>query len=193
VAESSEVVAVELESSSEVSSDVVAVEPVSVLPAVDEAEDDELDPLLDEAVVCVRVTDVLVPIDPSTATAPNASANAASEAATTRRRIREMRGARARSLAWGSSLGEREGSDMARTVGAAGPFGGDTAQLTAAVKYARAHGGGTIAVSSQQGAAATIIESGTDVAGIGGFSGRESGSASPGSPTWCGPGRSAGC
>ena len=40
--------------------------------------------------------------------------------------------------------------------------------------YAKAHGGGTIGVSSQQGAAASIIKSDADVAGIGGFSGRES-------------------
>ena len=38
----------------------------------------------------------------------------------------------------------------------------------------KAHGGGTIGVSSQQGAASAIIESGANVAGLGGFSGRES-------------------
>jgi hypothetical protein len=37
-----------------------------------------------------------------------------------------------------------------------------------------AHGGGTVAVSSQQGASSRIIESGANVAAIGGFSGRES-------------------
>ncbi|MEA2247675.1 MAG: hypothetical protein QOH46_2204, partial [Solirubrobacteraceae bacterium] len=58
--------------------------------------------------------------------------------------------------------------------GAGGMFGGDSAALTQAVSYARAHGGGTIAVSSQSGASATIIASGADVAAIGGFSGRES-------------------
>ena len=42
------------------------------------------------------------------------------------------------------------------------------------MSYVRQHGGGTIAVSSQQGAANQIISSGADVAGIGGFSGRES-------------------
>ena len=42
------------------------------------------------------------------------------------------------------------------------------------MRYVRAHGGGTIAVSSQQGASSAIIASGADVAGIGGFSGRES-------------------
>jgi hypothetical protein len=58
--------------------------------------------------------------------------------------------------------------------GGGGPFGGDTSALAEAVAYARAHGGGTVAVSSQQGAAATIIDSGADVVALGGFSGRES-------------------
>ena len=40
--------------------------------------------------------------------------------------------------------------------------------------YVEQHGGGTIAVSSQSSAAAAIIASDADVAGIGGFSGRES-------------------
>ena len=44
-------------------------------------------------------------------------------------------------------------------------FGGDTTALTAAVAYAKAHGGGTVAVSSQSGAAGAIIASGADVAG----------------------------
>jgi 4-amino-4-deoxy-L-arabinose transferase-like glycosyltransferase len=55
-----------------------------------------------------------------------------------------------------------------------GGFGGDNAGLTQALTYVRQHGGGTIAVSSQSGAATAIIRSGSDVAGIGGFSGRES-------------------
>jgi 4-amino-4-deoxy-L-arabinose transferase-like glycosyltransferase len=54
-----------------------------------------------------------------------------------------------------------------------GPFGGNTSGINAAVRYARAHGGGTIVVSSQSGAATSIISSRADVAGIGGFSGRE--------------------
>ena len=58
--------------------------------------------------------------------------------------------------------------------GGGGPFGGDSAGLNAALSYVRQHGGGTIAVSSQQGASASIIQSDADVAGIGGFSGRES-------------------
>ena len=40
--------------------------------------------------------------------------------------------------------------------------------------YVKAHGGGTIAVSSQSSAAGSIISDGAEVAGIGGFSGRES-------------------
>jgi hypothetical protein len=53
-------------------------------------------------------------------------------------------------------------------------FGGDSTSLTQAIAYADAHGGGTIAVASQTGAASSIIRSGADVVGIGGFSGRES-------------------
>jgi 4-amino-4-deoxy-L-arabinose transferase-like glycosyltransferase len=55
-----------------------------------------------------------------------------------------------------------------------GGFGGDNAGLSQAVAYVSQHGGGAIAVSSQSGAATSIIQSGADVAGIGGFSGRES-------------------
>jgi len=61
-------------------------------------------------------------------------------------------------------------------AGAGGPgsFGGDTSSLSAAVDYAEANGGGTIAVASQSGAAGSLITSGADVAALGGFSGRES-------------------
>ncbi len=58
--------------------------------------------------------------------------------------------------------------------GGGGMFGGNSAELTAAVRYAKAHGGGTIGVSSQSSAAAAIVSSNADVAGLGGFSGRES-------------------
>jgi 4-amino-4-deoxy-L-arabinose transferase-like glycosyltransferase len=54
-----------------------------------------------------------------------------------------------------------------------GMFGGN-ANLTEALAYAKSHGGGTIGVSSQQGASDAIIRSGSDVAALGGFSGRES-------------------
>jgi 4-amino-4-deoxy-L-arabinose transferase-like glycosyltransferase len=56
--------------------------------------------------------------------------------------------------------------------GPGGMFGGE--DLTQIVEYTEAHGGGTIAVDSQSGASAAIIEDGADVAGIGGFSGKES-------------------
>jgi 4-amino-4-deoxy-L-arabinose transferase-like glycosyltransferase len=54
----------------------------------------------------------------------------------------------------------------------AGPFGGGS--IKQALAYAAAHGGGTVAVSSQSTAAGAIISEGAHVAGIGGFSGRES-------------------
>jgi 4-amino-4-deoxy-L-arabinose transferase-like glycosyltransferase len=68
--------------------------------------------------------------------------------------------------------------------GAGGPgpggFGGGgglsraNPNLTAALAYAKAHGGGTVAVSGQNSASQAIITSGAGVAGIGGFTGRES-------------------
>jgi 4-amino-4-deoxy-L-arabinose transferase-like glycosyltransferase len=58
--------------------------------------------------------------------------------------------------------------------GGGGPFGDSSAALAQVQSYVTAHGGGTIAVSSQQGASTTIIASGARVAGLGGFSGRES-------------------
>jgi 4-amino-4-deoxy-L-arabinose transferase-like glycosyltransferase len=65
------------------------------------------------------------------------------------------------------------GGPSAAGFGAA-PFERAGQGVTAAVAYAQAHGGGTVAVSSQSDAAGAIIASGADVAGIGGFSGRES-------------------
>jgi 4-amino-4-deoxy-L-arabinose transferase-like glycosyltransferase len=54
-------------------------------------------------------------------------------------------------------------------------FGGNSQSLEEAVAYAQAHGGGTVAVSSQSGAASSLITSGDeDLVAIGGFSGRES-------------------
>jgi 4-amino-4-deoxy-L-arabinose transferase-like glycosyltransferase len=59
--------------------------------------------------------------------------------------------------------------------GGGGPGGGFGNSLSSQVlSYVKAHGGGTIAVSSQSSAAGSIISDGADVAGIGGFSGRES-------------------
>jgi 4-amino-4-deoxy-L-arabinose transferase-like glycosyltransferase len=59
-------------------------------------------------------------------------------------------------------------------AGAGNPFGGSDASLTEALAYVRQHGGGTVAVSSQSGAASQLLASGSDVVAIGGFSGRES-------------------
>jgi 4-amino-4-deoxy-L-arabinose transferase-like glycosyltransferase len=58
--------------------------------------------------------------------------------------------------------------------GGGGFGGGNDASLTEAVKYADAHGGGTVAVSSQSDAENEIIDHDAKVAGIGGFSGNES-------------------
>ncbi len=54
-----------------------------------------------------------------------------------------------------------------------GPFAGDTTGLGEALSYIRGHGGGTIGIQSQSGAAAWILTSDANVAGLGGFSGRE--------------------
>jgi 4-amino-4-deoxy-L-arabinose transferase-like glycosyltransferase len=72
----------------------------------------------------------------------------------------------------GGRTGSTGGFPGARQGG--GMFGGNNAAVTAAVAYAKAHGGGAVAVSSQQGASGSIINSGADVVAIGGFSGRES-------------------
>jgi len=58
--------------------------------------------------------------------------------------------------------------------GAIGAPIGNAASITTVLSYVKQHGGGTIAVSSQSSAAQAIIERDADVAGIGGFSGRES-------------------
>jgi 4-amino-4-deoxy-L-arabinose transferase-like glycosyltransferase len=58
--------------------------------------------------------------------------------------------------------------------GGPGGFGGDSASLTAAIRYVEQHGGGAIGVSSQSRAAEAIVSSSANVAGLGGFSGRES-------------------
>jgi 4-amino-4-deoxy-L-arabinose transferase-like glycosyltransferase len=58
--------------------------------------------------------------------------------------------------------------------GAIGAPMGNSASISAAISYAKTHGGGTIAVSSQSSAAQPIIDQDANVAGIGGFSGRES-------------------
>jgi 4-amino-4-deoxy-L-arabinose transferase-like glycosyltransferase len=58
---------------------------------------------------------------------------------------------------------------------AGGPGGfGASGSLSGVLTYIKQHGGGTVAVSSQSSAASAIISQGASVAGIGGFSGRES-------------------
>ncbi len=71
-------------------------------------------------------------------------------------------------------FGARAGGAGGFGGGALGSPMGDTRTLTQALAYVKQHGGGTIAVSSQSSAASAIIASGAKVAGIGGFSGRES-------------------
>ena len=67
------------------------------------------------------------------------------------------------------------GGSFGGTPGAGGPGGGfGGGSIKQALAYVKAHGGGTIAVSSQSSAASAILEGSTNVAGIGGFSGRES-------------------
>jgi 4-amino-4-deoxy-L-arabinose transferase-like glycosyltransferase len=83
------------------------------------------------------------------------------------------------SLFGGSSSGTRRGLGGGTGggrggFGGGGMFGGNDASLQAATKYAKAHGGGTIGVESQETAASAIISSDANVAGLGGFSGRES-------------------
>jgi 4-amino-4-deoxy-L-arabinose transferase-like glycosyltransferase len=58
--------------------------------------------------------------------------------------------------------------------GRGGGFAGGGANLTAVIRYVEAHGGGTIGVESQSAAAAAILSANANVAGLGGFSGRES-------------------
>lgn len=66
------------------------------------------------------------------------------------------------------------GGGLGGPGGRFGMFGGDSTSLNAAVQYAKAHGGGAIGVESQSSAAAAILASDANVAGLGGFSGRES-------------------
>jgi hypothetical protein len=73
----------------------------------------------------------------------------------------------------GGGTGGGFGGGFGGAPGAGGGFGGD-ASIDSVLSYVKSHGGGTIAVSSQSSAAQAIIATGADVAGIGGFSGRES-------------------
>jgi 4-amino-4-deoxy-L-arabinose transferase-like glycosyltransferase len=77
----------------------------------------------------------------------------------------------------GGSMGGRGGfgsSGLGGSTGSSAIFGGDSASQQAAVNYVKTHGGGTIAVESQESAAASILRDDGNVAGLGGFSGRES-------------------
>jgi 4-amino-4-deoxy-L-arabinose transferase-like glycosyltransferase len=65
------------------------------------------------------------------------------------------------------------GGGLGRGFGGGGFTGGDGVS-SEVLSYVDAHGGGTIAVSSQSGAARAIIDEHANVAGIGGFSGSES-------------------
>ena len=69
--------------------------------------------------------------------------------------------------------GGTTGATDGPAAGGGGMFGGDTTELTSALTYAKANGGGTLVISSQSGASQAIIQSGADVAAIGGFSGSE--------------------
>jgi 4-amino-4-deoxy-L-arabinose transferase-like glycosyltransferase len=73
-------------------------------------------------------------------------------------------------------LGNTGPSQSRRGFGAGGPggFGTNSGSLTAAISYVEQHGRGAIGVSSQSSAAAAILSSNANVAGLGGFSGRES-------------------
>ncbi|HXN37032.1 MAG TPA: glycosyltransferase family 39 protein [Solirubrobacteraceae bacterium] len=73
--------------------------------------------------------------------------------------------------AGGPPPGGRGGFGAGGAIGA--PIGGRTS-LTPYLSYVKQHGGGTIAVSSQSSAASAILAENANVAGIGGFSGRES-------------------
>lgn len=74
----------------------------------------------------------------------------------------------------GPGGGPGRGTNGGMRGGGMGGPGGNSQSLQSAVTYAAANGGGTIGVESQSAAASLIAQSGADVAGIGGFSGRES-------------------
>jgi 4-amino-4-deoxy-L-arabinose transferase-like glycosyltransferase len=84
-------------------------------------------------------------------------------------------GARASGSA-GAGSGAFPGVGRARGLGGGGalgaPIGGSVS--SAMLAYVKDHGGGTIAVASQSNAASSIVAGNMNVAGIGGFSGRES-------------------
>jgi 4-amino-4-deoxy-L-arabinose transferase-like glycosyltransferase len=76
-----------------------------------------------------------------------------------------------------SSLFSGPGGQAATSGGglsAADPAAVNDLGLKVIIAYVRAHGGGTLAVSSQSNAAHAILAQNADIAGIGGWSGRES-------------------
>jgi 4-amino-4-deoxy-L-arabinose transferase-like glycosyltransferase len=111
---------------------------------------------------------------PGAGTGPGAGAASASGGSATSG-IQSLFGSGSSGTAGGSRPGFGGGPGGSGGVaGGPGGFGGDSATLNAAVKYAQTHGGGTVGVSSQSSAAAAILSSDANVAGLGGFSGRES-------------------
>jgi 4-amino-4-deoxy-L-arabinose transferase-like glycosyltransferase len=73
----------------------------------------------------------------------------------------------------GSARGGGFAAGAPRAGGAIGaPIGGSVSASISS--YVKQHGGGTIAVASQSNAASSILDQGSNVVGIGGFSGRES-------------------
>lgn len=74
----------------------------------------------------------------------------------------------------GAPGGPPQGFAAPPAGGPGGQFGGQGSSLNAVIRYVQAHGGGAIGVSSQSSAASAILSTGADVAGLGGFSGRES-------------------
>jgi 4-amino-4-deoxy-L-arabinose transferase-like glycosyltransferase len=92
----------------------------------------------------------------------------------------------------GPGLALASGATFGPPSGGAGGFAGGGQGLSAAIAYVKSHGGGTIGVQSQSTAAGAILSSNASVAGLGGFSGRESsvsaswlaGEVSSGRLTW---------
>jgi 4-amino-4-deoxy-L-arabinose transferase-like glycosyltransferase len=96
--------------------------------------------------------------------------------ATRRRAIRQLFGGAAAGGSGGGFSGRGfagAGGFGPGAAGGAGGFGGGQS-LSSTLSYIKAHGGGTLAVSSQTTAETAVIDSGARVAGIGGFSGNES-------------------
>jgi 4-amino-4-deoxy-L-arabinose transferase-like glycosyltransferase len=74
----------------------------------------------------------------------------------------------------GEAGGAAGGSPSGAFGGGGGPGGFGGSISSSVLSYVKSHGGGTIAVASQTSAASAIILQDANVAGIGGFSGRES-------------------